>query len=164
MALQKPKFITNLIWDHNPDITELVDIPFEIILETLKRSLEVMTTGLFVYSNYPKIFNSYLFIPPYSIKKRFQIIINLARFHLFLTNQYQTINHQKFFQNLKLKPIYLQTFFHINQIQDTDSNISILQIHNTSKFYINISINIPVKQFLTTYRIPSFSLFFISIW
>src|SRR5690242_4844272 len=82
IALQKPKFITDIILNSHPHITSPIDIPTNFIHITLKKLILEFTTTLFQHFNYLNIFNSYLFIPSYSIKKRFQIIINLARLHL----------------------------------------------------------------------------------
>ena len=159
IAKNQPKFLTNYILNNNSHISNFnsTSIPFDILLSTLKELLSQLTTTIFCKLNYKALFNSRLFLPPYSIKKRFQIAINLARLHLFLYNTYQTIDYQKFFKDLNLKPIRLRILFHIKY--DNPTNQLEFQIYNNSKFNINILLNISTQTFLNTLYIPSFSLY-----
>ena len=157
LATKKPKFLINHIINNNSSITNLnsSNIPFSILLSTLQDILSKFTTTLFCKLNYKTLFNSRYFIPPYSIKKRFQIAINLARLHLYLHNKYQTIDYQKFFKDLNLKPIKLRTFFHIQYDSNNQLDFS---IYNNSKFDINIFLNISTTKFLDSFYIPTFVL------
>jgi hypothetical protein len=152
MTGERPKFLTDLIYQHNPSIDRTVTIPFDILLTTFKTLLSKFTKILFTKLNYAKIFSLHSSIPPYTISNRNNIALNLARLHLFLNNTYQTINRTKFIQDLNIRPLRLNLHYYISE----DSlKQPLLKIQNDEKFNINISLNIPKKQFLQTFRIPS---------
>src|SRR5437868_1898357 len=104
MAGQRPKFLTELIYQANPDINSNVTIYFDLIESTLKNLLLKFTTILFTKMNYEEIFASSITILPYKIQKCLQICLNIARLHLYLTNNFQTINYTKFSEDFKLRP------------------------------------------------------------
>jgi hypothetical protein len=152
MAGKRPKFLTDLIHEANPSIDKSITIPFEFIHSTFVDLLKEFTTSLFTQLNYPKILSSYNSIPPYSIRNRNQVALNLARLHLILHDKYQTINAYQFCQDLNIRPIYLRLHYYISE----DSiNQPLFKIQNDTKFNINIALNIPKKQFLQSFKIPS---------
>ena len=110
------------------------------------------TTTLFTKLNYPKIFTLYQSIPPYTTNNRNNIALNLARLHLYLQNNYQTINRNKFIEDIHIHPLSLKTNFFISE---DSPEAPLLKIQNDNKFNINISLNIFKQQFLETFRIPS---------
>ena len=99
---EKPKFLIDFILKQNSFIENPDLIPSTILHSTLRKILLGFTTKIFESQNYRNFFNSYYLLPPYSINKRFQIAINLARLHLFLQNKYQTIDYKKLFKDLNL--------------------------------------------------------------
>src|SRR6185437_389631 len=152
MAGQQPKFLSDLIYQHNPSIDRSITRPFEILFSTFKDILLQFTTTLFTKFNYPTIFTIYPSIPPYPTHNRNNIALNLARLHLYLQNNYQTINRSKFIENIHIHPLSLKTNFFISE---DSPEAPLLKIQNDNKFNINISLNIPKQQFLETFRIPS---------
>ena len=104
MADIKPKFLTDLIQQHNSKTDQSATIPFNILEETLKKLIHTFTTVLFTKLNYPEIFASPATIPPHKTQNRLQFCINLARLHLYLSNNYHAINYTKFAEDIKLRP------------------------------------------------------------
>ena len=78
--------------------------------------------------------------------------MNLARLYLILHDKYQTINANKFCEDLNIRSIYLRLHYYISE----DSiNQPLFKIQNDTKFNINITLNVFKKQFLQTFKIPS---------
>jgi len=152
LAGKRPQFLLNLIHNENPSLKKDAIIPFSIVLDSFKSLLLQFTTVLFTQLNYKKILTSLSSIPPYSIRNRNQVALNLARIHLFLQNKYQTIHAQKFIQDLEIKPIRFKLRYSFSE--DT-YNKSLFQIHHDDQFNINIALNIPKKQFTHDFKIPS---------
>src|SRR5205807_4090705 len=97
MAGQYPDFLTDLIFNANPNIDKATTILFDIILSTFKSLLSKFTTILFTKLNYQKILSSYNSIPPYTIQNHNLFAINLIRIHFLLYDDYKTIHANKFF-------------------------------------------------------------------
>jgi len=76
----------------------------------------------------------------------------LAFLHLILHDKYKTIHAEKFYEDLKLYPIYFKLHYNISE---DNINQPLFKIQNDDKFNINISLNISKKQFLHTFQIPS---------
>jgi hypothetical protein len=152
LAGQRPKFLTDFIYENNPSTNQSFAIPFELIHSTLIALLKEFTITLFTHLNYPKIFTSYNLIPPYTISNRMQVALNFAHLHLILHNKYQTINTKKFYEDLKLYPIFFKLHYFISE---NSINQPLFKIQNNNKFNINISLNIPKQQFLQTFQILS---------
>jgi hypothetical protein len=104
MAGQRPKFLTDFIFQVNPTIDQEVTIPFEILETTLKNLILKFTSILFTKMNYAEIFKSSATIPPYKQQNRHHLCINLARLHLYLDNNYQTIDYTKFAEDFEFRP------------------------------------------------------------
>jgi len=152
LAGKRPKFLLDLILEANPSLDKNSIVPFCIILDTFKSLFLQFTTELFTQLNYKKILSSLSSIPPYSIRNRNQVALNLARIHLFLQDKYQTIHAQKFIEELNIKPIRFK--IHYSFSEDTP-NKSLFQIQNDNKYNINVALNIPKQQFSQNFRIPS---------
>src|SRR5689334_12605095 len=152
MASQQPQFLTDFIHQNLTNINN-TNISPNYLLFIFRDILSNFTTVLFTKLNYKKIFHSNYFLPPYSIPKRSQIAINLARLHLFLLNQYKTINYIKFFEDLDLKPIRMS--LHFNTIFNNSDQL-LLKIKNDAKYNIYITFDISSQNFLKTFYIPSF--------
>src|SRR6185436_13295454 len=89
---------------------------------------------------------------PYTLQNRFQVAINLTRIHLYLQNEYQTIDLSKFAKTVNI----LQIYFSLNYFISEDAiNQPLFKIQNNEKYNINISLNIPKQEFLQTFCIPS---------
>ena len=88
IAGQRPEFLTELIYQANPDINADATIHFDLIESTLKNLLLKFTTILFTKMNYEEIFASPITIPPHKIQNRLQICLNIARLYLYLTNNF----------------------------------------------------------------------------
>ena len=65
----------------------------------MKKLIQKFTTILFTKLNYSKIFASELTISPYKTKNQIQFCINLAHIHLYLSDNYYTIDYKKFADN-----------------------------------------------------------------
>src|ERR1043165_7700155 len=125
MAGIKPKFLTDLIQQHNSKTDQSATIPFNILEETLKKLIHTFTTVLFTKLNYPEIFASPATIPPHKTQNRLQFCINLARLHLYLSNNYHAIiqNLQKIL-NLDQKDLkYHQKLSAITKTNNTFQSI-----------------------------------------
>src|ERR1043165_3893161 len=133
LAGKRPKFLTDLIYEANPSIDKSISIPFELIHSTFIALLQEFTTTLFTQLNYPKIFASYSSIPPYTTINRKQIALNLARLHLILHDKYKTIHAEKFYEDLKLYPIYFKLHYNISE---DNINQPLFKIQNDAKFNI----------------------------
>ena len=88
MAGKRPKFLSEIIFQTNPDIDREATIPFDILEGSLKKLIHKFTTILFTKLNYSEIFASPVTVPPYKTQNRLQFCINLARLHLYLSNNY----------------------------------------------------------------------------
>jgi hypothetical protein len=152
MAGQRPEFLTDLIYNSNPNIDKSATIPFELLESTLKNLILKFTTILFTKLNYLEIFASPVTIPPYTAHNRLQLCLNLARLHLFLSNNYQSIDYQKFAEDLQLRPkrFKIESF-----TQTTDFKQKYLTIQSDARFNIKLSFNIPKTLFLERFCIPS---------
>jgi hypothetical protein len=78
MAGQCPEFLTDLIYNSNPNIDKSATIPFDLLESTLKNLLLKFTTVLFTKLNYLEIFASPVTIPPYTAHNHLQLCLNLA--------------------------------------------------------------------------------------
>jgi hypothetical protein len=152
LAGAQPKFLTDIIYQHNPTIDNSITIPFDILHSTLKILLHKFTTTLFTKLNYAKILSLHKSIPPYTLQNRFQVAINLARIHLYLQNEYQTIDLAKFSKTVNILPIRFSLHYFISE---DAINQPLFKIQNDEKYNINISLNIPKQDFQQTFRIPS---------
>ena len=115
LAGTQPKFLTDIIYQHNPTIDTSITIPFDILHSTFKMLLHKFTTILFTKLNYSKILSLHKSIPPYTLQNRFQVAINLARIYLYLQNKYQTINLSKFVKTVNILPICFSLNYFINK-------------------------------------------------
>jgi hypothetical protein len=149
---QRPEFLTNFIYEANPEISKEIEIPFDILYNTFTSLLSTFTEVLFTKLNYKQIFCSHSNIPPYSIPNRNQIALNFARLHLYLNHTYTTINSSKFFKDLEIKPIRMQ--FHYNITEDLPDK-PLVNFRSDHKFNIYIDLNIPKQNFLNTFQTPS---------
>ena len=70
IAGSRPKFLTDFIFQSNPNIDSNTTISFNILENTLKKLIHKFTTILFTKLNYGSIFASPLTIPPYKTKNR----------------------------------------------------------------------------------------------
>jgi hypothetical protein len=102
MAEERPQFLVDFIQKNNPNTDKAITIPFNVLEETLKKLILTFTTVFFTKHNYPKIFASSATIPPYTSPNRLQFCINLARLHLYFTNNYQAIDYIKFAEDIQL--------------------------------------------------------------
>ena len=152
IARSRPKFLTDFIFKSNPNIDSNTTIPFNILENTFKKLILKFTTILFTKLNYSSIFASNLTIPPYKTKNRMQFCINLARIHLYLSDNYHAINYKKFADEFnfisKCFTIYSSTV-------TTDKEEKYLTIKSDKKFNIQLLFNIPKSIFLEVYNIPS---------
>jgi hypothetical protein len=144
LAGAQPKFLTDIIYQHNPTIDNSITIPFDILHSTLKILLYKFTTTLFTKLNYAKILSLHKSIPPYTLQNRFQVAINLARIHLYLQNEYQTIDLAKFSKTVNILPIRFSLHYFISE---DAINQPLFKIQNNEKYNINISLNIPKQDF-----------------
>jgi len=96
MAGQRPKFLTDLIYQSNPTTSRDATIPFDILESFLKKLILKFTTILFTKINYAEIFASSLTIPLHTSKNWINFCLNLARIHLHLSKDYKTIDYNKF--------------------------------------------------------------------
>jgi len=152
MAGKKPKFLSDIIFKTNPNIDQEATIPFDILEGSLKKLIYKFTTILFTKLNYPEIFASPATIPPYRTQNRLQFCINLARIHLYLSNNYQSINYTKFADNIKLRS---KRFTVSSSVTTTDKKEQYLNIKMDNRFNIHLLFNIPKTLFLEKYNIPS---------
>ena len=152
MAGIKPKFLTDLIQQHNSKTDQSATIPFNIPEETLKKLIHIFTTVLFTKLNYPEIFTSSATIPPYKTQNHLQFCINLARLYLYLSNNYHAINYTKFAEDIKLRP---KRFKISSKVVSYDKNQQYLSINMDNRFNIQLDFNIPKTLFIEKYNIPS---------
>ena len=152
MAGESPDFLTSFIYQKNPTINEKTKIPFEIREKTLKLLIHKFTTILFTKLNYAEIFASAATIPPYKPENRLQFCLNLARIHLYLSDNYQAINYNKFAEDLNLRP---KTYNLYPYTVSTDKAEKYLTIKHDNKFNINLLFNIPKSLFFKNFSIPS---------
>src|SRR5205085_1702163 len=152
MARTHLKFLTDFIFKSNPNIDSNTTIPFNILENTLKKLIYKFTTILFTKLNYSAIFASELTIPPYKTKNRMQFCINLARIHLYLSENYHAINYKKFADDFN----FISKYFTINSATiSIDKEEKYLTIKSDKKFNIQLLFNIPKSLFLQVYNIPS---------
>ncbi len=149
---KRPEFLTNFIYEANPEISKTIEILFDILYSTFTSLLTSFTELMFTKLNYKHIFSSHSNILLYTISNRINIALNLARLHLHLNYTYKTINYRKFAKDLNITPIRMQLHYNF-LIDQTDKPLIIIK--NDHKFNIYIDINIPQTYFLNTYRIPS---------
>jgi hypothetical protein len=64
MAGARPQFLTELIFNSNPNIDSNATISFNILESTLKKLILKFTTILFTKLNYASIFASSITVPP----------------------------------------------------------------------------------------------------
>lgn len=152
LAGLRPTFLTQFIYEANPNIDSNIEIPFNILYSTFTSLLGSFTETLFTKLNYKQIFCSHTNIPPYSIPNRNRIALNFARLHLYLNHTYKTINSTQFFQDLGITPLRMKLHYNL---KDDQPNKPLLLIRNDPKFNIYIDLNIPKQSFLDTYRTPS---------
>jgi hypothetical protein len=152
MAGSKPQFLIDLIFQNNPNTNKEATIPFNILEATLKKIIHKFTTILFTKLNYAEIFSSSATIPPYKNQNRLQFCLNLARLHLYLSDNYQSINYKKFAEDLNLRPKRFQIRSATTNI-DRDSQY--VTIKSDNKFNIQLLFNIPKTNFLQKFNIPS---------
>jgi hypothetical protein len=152
MAGQRPEFLTDLIYNSNPNIDKSATIPFDLLESTFKNLILKFTTILFTKLNYLEIFASPVTVPPYTAHNHLQLCLNLAHLHLFLSNNYQSIDYQKFAEDLKLRPkrFKIESF-----TQTTDLQQKYLTIQSDARFNIKLLFNVPKTLFLERFCIPS---------
>ena len=80
MAGQRPKFLTELIYEQHSSVNKDITIPFEIAYTSFKNILSKFTHILFTKLNYTKIFALYNSIPPYTITNRYNVALNSLDF------------------------------------------------------------------------------------
>jgi len=102
--------------------------------------------------NYGEIFASPITIPPHKIQNRLQICLNMARLHLYLTNNFQSINYTKFSENFKLRP---KRFKIDSTIECIDQEKEYFSISSDLRFNIKVLFNLPKTLFLDNFNIPS---------
>ena len=151
MAASQPKFLLDFIYSKNPDTNPKASINFTILETTLKNLIHKFTSILFTQFNYHEIFASALTVPPYKPENRIQFCLNLARIHLYLSENYQCINYTKFAEDFNLRP---KTFKLISHIISTDQDKEYLTIKSDDKFNINLLFNLPQSLFLHKFSIP----------
>ena len=105
LAGKRPEFLTNFIYEANPEISKTIEILFDILYSTFTSLLASFTELMFTKLNYKHIFSSHSNIPPYTIPNRINIALNLARLHLYLNYTYKTINYKKFAKDLNITSI-----------------------------------------------------------
>src|ERR1043165_1932761 len=152
MAEQKPKFLVDLVHKSNPSISSHTPIPIGILTDTLKLILGKFLTIFFTKLNYKKILQSHYTILLYTLQNQTQVVINLARLHLFLNSTYQTIHAKKFAEDLNIQPLRLTLHYYISYDL---LNKAPFQIQNDDKLNVNISFNINTEKFQNTFQIPS---------
>ena len=152
MAGERPQFLVEFIQKNNPSTDKAITIPFDVLEETLKKLILTFTTVFFTKLNYPKIFKSSATIPPYTSSNRLQFCINLARLHLYLSNNYQAIDYIKFAEDIQIRP---KRFRILSEVIDFDKEKQYLTISSDSKFNIYLKFNIPKTLFLQKLNIPS---------
>jgi len=156
MISLKPQFLTEFICQ-NKSNTHFTNISPNYLPIIFKDILLNLTTVLFTQLNYKQIFHSHYFLPSHSISKHSQIAINLARLHLFLQNQYKTINYKKFYEDLNLKPIQITLHFYTTF---NNNDQLLLKIKNNTKYNVHITFDIFSQNFLKTYYILSFKTYY----
>ena len=152
MAGQRSEFLTELIYQANPDINPTTTIHFDLIESTLKSLLLKFTTILFTKMNYGEIFASPITIPPHKIENRLKICLNMARLHLYLTNNFQSIDYIKFNEDFKLRP---KRFKIDSKIECTDEEKEYFTISSDLRFNVKLLFNLPKTLFLEKFNIPS---------
>ena len=152
MAGQRPEFLTELIYQANPDINPNTTIYFDLIESTLKNLLLKFTTILFTKMNYGEIFASPITIPPHKIQNHLQICLNMAQLHLYLTDNFQSIDYKKFNEDFKLRP---KRFKIDSKIECFDHEKEYFTISSDLRFNINILFNLPKTLFLDNFNILS---------
>ena len=153
MARQWPKFLTDLIFQSNPNIDKNATIPFDVLESMMKKLILKFTTILFTKLNYAEIFASPYTIPPYKTNGRLQFCMNLARIHLHLSENYQqALNYTKFAEDFNLRPMRFTISSAINAFDQEEKYLTIKQ---DKKFNIILLFNIPKTQFLEKFNIPS---------
>jgi hypothetical protein len=152
MAGTRPKFLIDLIQKHNSETDKAATIPFNILEESLKKLIHTFTTVFFTKLNYPEIFASPATIPPIKTENRLQFCLNLARLHLYLSNNYQAINYTKFAEDIKLRP---KRFKITSEVTDFDKEQQYLSIKMDNRFNIKLNFNFLKSFFLDKYNIPS---------
>ena len=150
MAGQRPEFLTELIYQANPDINSDATIHFDLIESTLKDLLLKFTTILFTKMNYGEIFASPITILLHKIQNCLQICLNMTRLHLYLTNNFQTINYTKFSEDFKLRP---KRFKIDSTIECIDQEKEYFTISSDLRFNIKVLFNLSKTLFLDNFNI-----------
>ena len=152
MAGERPQFLIDYIFQLHPNISKDATIPFETIEGFLKKIILRFTTILFTKLNYAEIFASPATIPPFKVENRIQFCINLARLHLYLSDNYHAINYKKFTEDFNLRP---KSFTFTSHIVSTNQTGKYLTIKSDNKLNVNLLFNLPKNLFLEKYSIPS---------
>ena len=76
----------------------------------------------------------------------------MARLHLYLTNNFQSIDYTKFNKDFKLKPKRFKIYFKIECI---DQEKEYFTISSDLRFNIKVLFNLPKILFLNNFNIPS---------
>jgi hypothetical protein len=163
MAGLRPQFLTDLIFKSNPTTDKQATIPFEILDSTLRKLILKFTTILFTKLNYAEIFASPITIPPNKPADRMQFCINIARLHLYLSENYQGINYKKFAEDFNFRP---KRFNLTSETSAFDQNQKYLFLKHDNRFNIHACFNIPKTLFLEKFNIPSLknSLDYFNTW
>jgi hypothetical protein len=163
MAGLKPQFLTEIIFKCNPTTDKQATIPFNILDSTLRKLLLKFTTVLFTKLNYAEIFASPITIPPNNPKDRSQLCINIARLHLYLSNNYQGIDYKKFAEDFNFRP---KRFNLTSETSAFDQQQKYLFLKHDNRFNIHACFNIPKSLFLEKFNIPSLknSLEYFNTW
>ena len=102
--------------------------------------------------NYAKIFAFTLTIPLYTSKNWINFCLNLARIYLHLSEDYQTIDYNKFTEDFQLRP---KRFTVTSSVTSENKEGPYLEIKNDQKFNIHLLFNLPKDIFLEKFNIPS---------
>ena len=151
MAGSQPQFLTDIIFEYNPNISSNATIPFIYLETTLRTIILQFTTVLFTKLNYKEIFASPVTVPPYKAQNRLQLCLNIARLHLYLSNNYQTINYKKFAEDFDFRPKHPKIE---SSIECFDEDKPYFNIKSDSRFNIHLLFNISKTLFLHNYRTP----------
>ena len=92
------------------------------------------------------------YYPPFKAENCIQFSINLACLHLYLSNNYHTINYKKFTEDFNLQP---KSFIFTSHTTSTNQNGKYVTIKSDNKLNVNLLFNLPKSQFLEKFSIPS---------
>jgi hypothetical protein len=155
MASRRPDFLTELIFKFNPQTHSNATIPFDTLYTNLKFILTKFTITLFTKLNYAKVLSLVESIPPSTLQNRNQVALNLARLYLYLTDNYQQIDYEKFTQDLNISPRKFKLIYYKNEHKSDSYQAPLLTINNDKQFNVYVHFNLPVFQFLNNFQIPS---------